>query len=116
VRVAKGAGNYSPEEAARQGARAKLVITEGIEDALSVMIACPDHRVWAAGSLSNLAHVPVLPCVSSITVCADNDWDKPQAIAQLDTAIAALKRQNIPVFVARSWRGKDVNDLLAGKD
>lgn len=114
IRVAKGAGNHSPEEAMRKGLRQPLIVTEGVEDALAAMVACPDHRVWAAGSLGNLANVPVLPCVSRIIVCADNDWDKPEAIAQLDKAIAALKRQNVPVSVARSWHGKDVNDLMQG--
>lgn len=114
IRVAKGAGNLSPEEAERAGRRGPLVVTEGVEDALAVMLAMPDHRVWAAGTLGNLRHVPVLPCVASITVCADNDWDKPQAIAALDDAVAALKRAGKPVFVARAPRGKDMNDLLKG--
>jgi hypothetical protein len=116
IRIAKGAGNLTPEEAARQGRSGPLVVTEGIEDALAVHLALPDHRVWAAGTLGNLAHVPAHhPCVSAITVCADNDWDKPQATAALERAIAALKRAGKPVFVARSPRGKDMNDLLKGE-
>ncbi len=115
IRISKGAGNFTPEEAERQGVSGPLVLTEGIEDALAVALAMPDRRVWAAGTLGNLAKVPVLPCASSITICADNDWDKPQAMAALDRAVAALKRAKKPVFVARSWTGKDMNDLLKGE-
>lgn len=115
MRIAKGAGNHSPEEAARRGLSAPLIVTEGLEDALACALAMPDRRVWAAGTLGNIGLVPVLPCVSSITVCADNDWGKGQAEAALDTAIAALRKHGKPVYVARSPRGKDMNDLLKGE-
>jgi hypothetical protein len=115
IRIAKGAGNLSPEQAIAKGKRAALVVTEGIEDALSVAIACPDHRVWAAGTLGNLGRIPVLECIARVIVCADNDWDKPQAMAELDAAIKTLGAQGVPVGVARSWRGKDVNDLIQGE-
>lgn len=115
IRIAKGAGNHSPEEATKRGLQAPLIVTEGIEDALACALAMPDRRVWAAGTLGNIGLVPVLPCVSSITVCADNDWGKGQAEAALDTAIAALRKHGKPVYVARSPRGKDMNDLLKGE-
>lgn len=115
MRIAKGAGQHSPEEAARRGLSAPLIVTEGLEDALACALAMPDRRVWAAGTLGNIGLVPVLPCVSSITVCADNDWGKGQAEAALDTAIAALRKHGKPVYVARSPRGKDMNDLLKGE-
>ncbi|MEP0395810.1 MAG: toprim domain-containing protein [Nitratireductor sp.] len=115
VRIAKGAGGHSPEEAARRGLSGPLVVTEGIEDALAVMLAMPERRVWAAGTLGNIAHVPVdHPAVSSVTVCRDNDWDKKQAVQSFERAIAALRRHGKPVHVARSPRGKDMNDLLKG--
>lgn len=116
IRLGKGAGGLTPEKAAEAGRRGPLILTEGVEDGLAAMIAAPDYRVWASGSLGNLANAPVLPCVSKIIVCADNDWNKPEAVAQLKSAIGALKRQNVPVAEARSWLGKDVNDLMAGKD
>lgn len=112
MRLAKGAGNLSPEQAAAKGRRGPLVIGEGVEDGATVAIACPDHRVWAAGTLGNLKHVPVLPCVNRIIVCADNDWGKPQAQAEFDAGLKALGSHDVPIAVARSWRGKDVNDLI----
>lgn len=116
IRISKGAGEHTPEEAARRGVQTPLIITEGIEDALACAIAMPDRRVWAAGTLGNIGHVPVdHPCVSKVTVCADNDWDKPQAIAAFDRAVAQLRSHGKPVFIARSPKGKDMNDLLKGE-
>jgi len=115
IRLAKGAGNLTPEEAGRQGRRGPLIVTEGIEDGLACMLAMPDYRVWAAGTLGNIGHVPMLPCISQLTVCADNDWNKPEAVAAFDKAIAMLKGHGVPIRVARSPRGKDMNDLLKGE-
>lgn len=115
IRIAKGAGNLTPEEAGRQGRAAPLILTEGIEDALAVAIAMPERRVWAAGTLGNLSHVPMLPCVSQVTICADNDWDNPQAEQALAKAVRTLRATGRRVHVARSWRGKDVNDLMKGE-
>lgn len=119
VRIAKGAGELTPEEAARRGRTAPLVVTEGIEDALAVMLSVPDRRVWAAGTLGNIANVPVLPCVSQITVAADNDWDKPQAQRSLQGGLAQIRARAgklaVPVYEARApARFKDMNDLLKG--
>lgn len=115
IRISKGAGEHTPEEAARRGISMPLITAEGIEDTLSCAIAMPDRRAWAAGTLGNIGHVPVdHPCVSKVTVCADNDWDKPQAIASFERAVAQLRSHGKPVFIARSPRGKDMNDLLKG--
>jgi len=115
MRLAKGAGELTPEEAARQGVKGPLVVTEGLEDGLSVMLALPAYRVWAAGTLGNIGNVPVLPCIDRIIVAADNDWGKPQAMSALERGIHRLKSQGVPVRVARAPRGKDMNDLLKGE-
>lgn len=115
IRISKGAGALTPEKAALAGLRLPVVITEGIEDALACALAMPDWRVWAAGTLGNIAHVPALACVDRFIVCRDNDWDKPQAVAAFEDAIAALKRHGRPVRIAASPRGKDMNDLLKGE-
>jgi hypothetical protein len=113
IRVARGPSNLKVEDAAE--APALVGITEGIEDALTMAIAGPEARVWAATSLSNLASVPVsLPCVAGVVVAQDNDWNKPQAQAAFDQAIAKLEGSGKPVVVMRSHHGKDLNDLLKG--
>lgn len=115
IRIAKGAKNLTPEEAEKRAHKGPLIVTEGIEDALAVTLAMPEHRVWAAGTLGNIGNIPVLPCISTITVCRDNDWEKPQAVKSFERAIAQLKKSGRPVFVARSPKGKDMNDLLKGE-
>jgi hypothetical protein len=89
-------------------------LTEGIEDALSAAIADESLRMHAAGSLSGLLGVPNLACARGYLVFRDNDWDKPQAVALFDKAIARLRSFGKPVEVTgmpAAW-GKDVNDAL----
>lgn len=119
IRLWRGASGRSIDQAMAHFTRtgecdATLVLTEGVEDGLSVVLACPEMRVWAAGSLANLAEITVPECCDDVVVCADNDWGKPQAQALLNKAVAALSRQGARVRIARSRVGKDVNDALRG--
>jgi hypothetical protein len=88
-----------------------LALCEGPEDAASVAAACPEMDVWAVAGLSNLAAQRPLARHSGIICCADNDWAKPAAEAGLSRALTALARPGLPVSVARSFVGKDMNDL-----
>lgn len=117
IRISKGSTSYTPEEAVRRSLPSlPLIVVEGIEDALPCALALPDRRVWAAGTLGNIGKVPVdHPCVSRVTVCADNDWDKPEAVAAFDQALNELRRHGKPVAVARAKFGKDMNDRLKGE-
>ncbi len=114
IRVWRGASGLTEREAREAGLVETLVITEGVEDALSVALACPEHRIWAAGSLGNLNAIEPPPCAERVIICADNDWGKPQAGRQLDAALARLAGLGVSVEVARSHVGKDVNDALRG--
>lgn len=113
IRLAKGEGNLTPEEAARRGVKAPLILTEGIEDGLAVAISMPDMRIWAAASLANMANIPKLPCISELIVVADNDT-KIQAQRGLDRVLQHLRKRQFALRVTRSWTGKDANDLLKG--
>ncbi|MCI5045626.1 MAG: toprim domain-containing protein [Aquisalinus sp.] len=106
-----GESGLKPREAEQRGHKSPLVLTEGLEDALSVACAAPELRVWMVGSLSNLMNIPYPPCANSITVFADNDWNNPQAQRALKTAVSRLAVDG-PVKVARSHVGKDANDLM----
>lgn len=112
IKLARGETGMPDAEAAKHGLLDTLVICEGVEDGLSIALARPDLRVWAAGSLGNVAHVRLPDCCERVIVAADNDWGKPQAMQQLDKALAALHAQGRPVRVARSPIGKDFNDAL----
>lgn len=112
IRLNKGKGKLTPEQASKKGDRLPLIVTEGIEDGLTLALAKPNYRVWAAGTLGNIAHVPALPCISRLLVVADNDDHEPQAIQQFERAIAALHQRFDDVRVARAFVGKDVNQQL----
>lgn len=114
IRLWRGDSNLSVDDAAKQGLIETLILTEGVEDGLSIALAMPDHRIWCAGSLGNLASIKLPACVDRVIVCKDNDWGKRQAQAQFDKAVAALAAQGREVCVASSMVGKDANDALRG--
>lgn len=117
IRLAKGAGGLSPEEAVRRGVTGPLIITEGIEDALTAAIAQPGARVWAAGSLSGLDGLAWPPCASSVVLVADNDWQTPEAITAFERAEAKWRGMAAgrPLKVVRAAVGKDLNDWARGE-
>jgi hypothetical protein len=114
IRLWRGETGLPPPAAAKQGLIDTLCVCEGVEDGLSIALARPDLRVWAAGSLGNLAHIRLPECCDRVIVAADNDWGKPQAEAALNRALEALVLQGREVRVARSPIGKDMNDALRG--
>lgn len=119
IRLTRGPGDLTPEDwlrARRSEAPAQegspLVISEGIESGLSVALAAPEARVWAASSLGNLGNVYAdHPCVSAVILAAEND-QKPQAVAAFERAFAQLEQHGKPVTDMRPHLGNDFNDLL----
>lgn len=91
-----------------------VVVTEGIEDALTVAMACPQSRVLCAVSLANMGSLVLPKNMSTVTICADNDEGNDVAAAGLKRAIAHFQDQGRRVLIARSAVGKDMNDLLRG--
>jgi len=116
IRVSPGPSGLSPTRAEAKGRRDPLVITEGIEDALTLAVARPDCRVWAAGSLDLMRLFDWPGCASAVVLCADNDWDKPEAMAGFARVETHWRRQalglNRAVHVVRAQAGKDFNDLV----
>lgn len=112
IRLWRGESGLSIDAAAKQGLRETLVLVEGVEDGLAVALSAPQYRVWCAGSLANIANIKIPECVDEVIVCADNDWGKKQAQQLLDRGVEALISQTVKVKVARSNRGKDMNDAL----
>lgn len=116
VRIWKGATGLSPEAAAKAGKTSPLIITEGIEDALTAAVARREDRVWAAGSLSLIGGLDWPACASAVVLVADNDWDKPQAVAAFERVEAhwRAQAQGRPLKVVRAQAGKDLNDWARG--
>ena len=114
IHLARGETGLPAEDAVKRGMVDRILLCEGIEDGLSVAMCAPELRVWAVGTLGNLAHVKVPDCCHEIIVAADNDGGKPQAEALLRRGLEALAAQRRPVRVARAAVGKDFNDQLQG--
>ena len=92
-----------------------VYIAEGIEDALSCVIALPTARVLAAISVSNFAGLWLPPTISEITLIADQD-EGPEAQAALAGAIAAHAKAGRRVRVWKNTEGgKDLNDALRAR-
>lgn len=95
---------------AKPGAR--VYVTEGIEDGLSVAVLLPGVWVAVGISLGNLREMVLPKAFSEVVLVADNDAD-PRLQEALGTAIAAFRQQGRRVFVWRNTHGgKDVNDVL----
>lgn len=88
-----------------------VVITEGVEDALSIALACPERRILCAVSLGNMRNVLLPDQIGTVILAADNDSD-PQAQAAFRKAELAHIEAGRDVRIARSPSGKDFNDLL----
>lgn len=88
--------------------RAGLVLTEGIEDALTLLEARPDLAVWAVLGAPHLATAPVPKSVKRLIIAADNDPAGKEAAARAGQAFVQI----IPrVEIARPPEGfKDFNE------
>jgi Toprim domain len=110
IRLWRGAGGKPLKDAAPGEA---IVVSEGIEDGLSVAIAAPEFRVVCAVSLSNLGNLELPPAITEVIVIAQNDPVGSQAAKALDRAVQMLLRQGRRVRIARPpAEVKDANDLL----
>ena len=89
-------------------------LTEGIEDGLSVALACPEARVVAGVALASMAAILWPPTVGTIVYWQQNDPpDSPAAAAA--KAVRAWQNQGKTVRLARVPAGmKDVNDVIRG--
>jgi hypothetical protein len=89
-----------------------VIIGEGIETCLSIALMCPDRRVLASVSLSNLAQIDLPQSIRTVTIAADNDQGNDQAARALQVAIDTFAAGGRQVLIARSPVGSDFNDCL----
>jgi hypothetical protein len=112
VSLARGAGDRPwPKMRADE----RVLITEGIEDGLTLALACPEHRVLAAVSLANMGNVWLADGCREVTIVPDNDGDNPHAREGLARAIAAHQAKGRRVLLAPpDPEFKDVNAMVMG--
>ena len=95
-------------------ARARLVVTEGIETGLSIatrFLRSP-VQVWAALSTSGMAGLTLPPWVGELAIGADGDeagWHAARKLA------SRAKRLGWTVYLTRAPQGQDWNDVLQVK-
>lgn len=89
-----------------------IILTEGVEDALTLALALPEMRVAAAVSVSNLANIALPQQITTVIIAADNDGAGSDGDASLRKAAARFTDQGRRVKIARSPVGKDFNDLI----
>lgn len=104
-------GGYGkPLEEAEPGSR--VYLTEGIEDALSVVMLLPHARVLAAVSNTNFANVVLPAAITQVVIVADQDTD-PATRAVTDRAVGIHAKSGRAVRIWRNQHGgKDINDAL----
>lgn len=94
-------------------ARSHVAICEGIEDGLSIALACPEWRVLVAVALANMGRVTLPAAIRYVTIVADNDGANASAAGLLDRAADRLVKEGRQVRVVAPPAGiKDVNELL----
>lgn len=90
----------------------EIILCEGIEDGLSLAVACPDWRVHAAVSVGNFQNVVLPPAIRTVLIAADNDAPGTPAARAMQKAVDRFIDQGREVYVARPEGGKDFNDML----
>lgn len=94
-----------------------LYIAEGIETALSVMLAM-EGPAWVGLTLGNMGALKLPPVVREVVLCADNDSkvkDREAHEKSLQAAAAAYRKQEVEVRIARPPQGMDFNDVLMAR-
>ena len=89
-----------------------VAIGEGIETAMSVVVACPELRVLAAVSLANMANIVLPPTIATVILLKDEDGENPATHKAFARAVAHFQAEGRTVRAARPPVGKDFNDAL----
>lgn len=93
-----------------------LIICEGIEDGLSIAMACPEYRIWTSISVSNMQNIEIPKSINQVIIAGDVDGDQAIATKQVNTAADAFLRAGKIVKIARPQNAHDFNDELTGKN
>ena len=88
-----------------------ILLSEGIEDGASGVMARPDLRTLVGVSLSAMGSLVLPKAIATVRLLAQNDT-APAAIRGRERAIRNLQAQGKRVLLVFSPVGKDINDLL----
>ena len=110
IKPGKRIGDMAPGEAT-------VILTEGIEDALSIVLADPSRMVWCGSSLNYYDGLQLPPQVGTLILAGQNDEPGSEAAQAFQAACDALSGR--PFDLKTSFppsEYKDWNDWLRGKE
>jgi hypothetical protein len=88
-----------------------IAIAEGIEDALTIALHCPEWRVVACINIGNMAELTLPPAIGEVRLCLDRDGENPACAAARERAVERYQREGRRVFEMRPPEGfKDFNE------
>jgi DNA primase len=91
----------------------ELIVSEGLEDSLSILVAMPDRSAWVAAGAGMMAGLQLPEKCRIVTIAADNDEAGRRAA---DEASAAFQRAGKRTRIMRPLPGfKDFNQQLQEK-
>jgi hypothetical protein len=112
IRLTRGPSNLTVAEALANGIVEPLIVSEGVENGLTAAIACPEARVWAAGSFDLMMQAPVEAEIFDPVIYAVDNDDSPRAEAAIADRLDELRELGKRASVMRAHVGKDLNDLI----
>jgi len=114
IPIWRGASNLQLPDAISAGLLETLMLTEGIEDALTSAIREPELRTWAFISLGNLSTIVIPPCVDRVMLHKHYEPTNRTAAQSFARGKHAIWRQGELEVIVREVRdprvGKDFND------
>lgn len=88
-----------------------IAIAEGIEDALTIALHCPEWRVVACISVGNMGELDLPPTITDVRLCFDRDGENPACRAARERAIDRYMHEGRSVFTLQPAEGfKDFNE------
>lgn len=111
VRLSRGVSGLPFGDLEKAGLAEPLVVGEGIETCLSVALAVPEARVWAALDLGNMATLQPHPGIGPLVILKENDT-KPAAIDQRQRVMDQLAAKGFDIREMVPPAGNDFNDTL----
>lgn len=121
IRLWRGDTNLSIKELMARPDKATcfsdtLIICEGIEDGLSIALACPQYRIWTSLSIPNMQNIIIPKPIKTVIIAADDDEEDSPAAIMLQSAINSFQAQGKEVKISVPEGGHDFNDMLTGKN
>lgn len=111
IRLTRGADDMPLAEAIEQGVCCPFGISEGIENGLSVAMALPEARIFAAGSFDLMLAAPVPAIADPAFYIRDND-NNAKADERMQDRLDELSGAGIRATQMAPHDGKDFNDLM----